>query len=63
MGIFLTYKERYKEDQKVHTIETVTEKEVNILKWWQIALMWIGTAALVIVLGKIIAILIRRKPI
>lgn len=47
MGIFLTYKERYREEQKVQTIETVIEKEVNVLKWWQKALMWIGITSLV----------------
>ena len=63
MGIYLTYKERYREEQKIQVVETVIEKEVNILRWWQKALIWIGTAALVFVLGKIIAILILRKPI
>lgn len=47
MGIFLTYKERYREEQKVQTIETVIEKEVNVLNWWQKALMWIGITSLV----------------
>ena len=47
MGIYLTYKDRYREDQKVQTIETVIEKEVNILRWWQKALMWAGAAALI----------------
>ena len=42
MGIYLTYKERHKEEQKVQTIETVTEKEVNVLKWWQKVLMALG---------------------
>ena len=42
MGIYMTYKERHKEEQKVKTIETVIEKEVNVLKWWQKALMWLG---------------------
>ncbi len=42
MGIFLTYKEQYREEQKRQTIETVIEKEVNVLKWWQKALMWVG---------------------
>ena len=63
MGIYLTYKELYREEQKIQVVETVIEKEVNILRWWQKALIWIGTAALVFVLGKIIAILILRKPI
>ena len=43
LGIYLTYKERHKEEQQVRTIESVIEKEVNILKWWQKALMFIGT--------------------
>ena len=47
MGIYLTYKDRYKEEQKVQTIETVIEKEVNILHWWQKALMWAGAVALI----------------
>ena len=47
MGIYLTYKDRYKEEQKVQTIETVIEKEVNILRWWQKSLMWAGAAVLI----------------
>ena len=47
MGIYLTYKDRYKEEQTVQTIETVIEKEVNILRWWQKSLMWAGAAALI----------------
>ena len=35
MGIYLTYKERYKETAQIQKIETVIEKEVNVLKWWQ----------------------------
>ena len=42
MEIYLTYKERYREEQKVKVVETVIEKEVNVLKWWQKALIWIG---------------------
>ena len=48
MGIYLTYKERNKEEQQVQTIETVIEKEVNILKWWQKSLMWIGVCSIMI---------------
>lgn len=55
MGIYLTYKERHKEEQKVQTIETVLEKEVNILKWWQKALMTIGIVSMVILVLIIIA--------
>jgi len=34
LGIYLQYKERHKEEQQVQTIETIIEKEVNVLKWW-----------------------------
>ena len=42
MGIYLTYKERHKAEQEIQVVETVIEKEVNVLKWWQKALIWIG---------------------
>ena len=50
MGIYLTYKDRYREEQKVQTIETVIEKEVNILHWWQKALMWAGVVSTLVLL-------------
>lgn len=56
LGIYLTYKERHKEEQKVQVVETVIEKEVNVLKWWQKALMWVGITSLVS-----IAILVTLK--
>lgn len=61
MGIYLTYKERYREEQKVQVVETVIEKEVNVLKWWQKALMWMGVVAITFVLGRILALLILKK--
>ena len=42
MGIYLTYKERYLEEQKVQVVETVIKKEVNVIKWWQKVLMALG---------------------
>ncbi len=61
MGIYLTYKDRYKEEVKVQTIETVIEKEVNILHWWQKALMWAGAIALLsFILFLLIHIVIRK---
>lgn len=42
MGIYLTYKDRFKESTEVREIETIIEKEVNILHWWQKLLVWIG---------------------
>lgn len=59
MGIFLTYKERYREDQKVQVVETVIEKEVNVLKWWQEVLMTIGIVSIIILASTIIAKFIR----
>lgn len=49
MKIFLIYKERYREEQKAKVVETVIEKEVNVLKWWQKALMWVGVVAVMTV--------------
>jgi hypothetical protein len=60
MGIYLTYKDRYKEEQKVQTIETVIEKEVNILRWWQKALMWAGGIAIVALIVFILLRLVKR---
>ena len=42
LGIYLTYKDRFKESVETREIETIIEKEVNILHWWQKVLMWIG---------------------
>ena len=54
MGIYLIYKERYKESAEIQQIETVIEKEVNILKTWQKVLMWIGVLAILWILIKIL---------
>ncbi len=61
MGIYITYKDRYREDQKVRTIETVIEKEVNILRWWQKALMWAGVINSLLLLGLFAAKFISIK--
>lgn len=61
MGIYLTYKERHKEEQHVQAIETVIKKEVNILRWWQKALMWIGIIAIVLsALSILVHIIVGR---
>ena len=54
MGIYLIYKERYKETAEIQHIETVIEKEVNILKTWQKVLMWLGVLAILWILIKIL---------
>ena len=57
MGIYLTYKERYKQTTQTQITETIIEKEVNILKWWQKGLMWVGGLCILILLFKILGIL------
>ena len=54
MGIYLIYKERYKETAEIQQIETVIEKEVNILKTWQKVLMWLRVLAILWILIKIL---------
>ena len=54
MGIYLIYKERYKESAEIQQIETVIEKEVNILKTWQKILMWLGAMSVIIVIGYLL---------
>ena len=61
MGIYLTYKERYREEQKAKVVETVIEKEVNVLKWWQKALMWMGALVLSINVSMILFRLFCNK--
>ena len=53
MGIYLTYKERYKETAEIQKIETVIEKEVNVLKWWQKLFITLGILFLCLILIKI----------
>ena len=55
------YKDRYREEQKVQTYETVIEKEVNVLRWWQKALMWAGVISTILLLGLIAAKFISIK--
>ena len=60
MGIYLTYKDRFKEAVETREIETIIEKEVNILHWWQKLLMWVGGIVLTITVGWIIGRLATR---
>lgn len=62
-GIYLPHKERCQEEQKVQLVETVIEKEVNVLKWWQKALMWAGAATVGIVFGRFTIGIFFRKSI
>ncbi len=63
MGIYLTYKDRYKEEVKVRTIETVIEKEVNILHWWQKVLMWAGSLSVLSIVILALICLFRFRVI
>ena len=54
IGIYLIYKECYKESAELQQIETVIEKEVNILKTWQKVLMWLGAISVIIVIGYLL---------
>ena len=60
MGIYLTYKDRFKESVETREIETIIEKEVNILHRWQKLLMWVGGIVLAITVGWIIGRLATR---
>ena len=57
MGIYLTYKDRFQESTEVRKIETIVEKEVNILYWWQKVLMWAGIIA---IFGTCLQFVFRR---
>lgn len=59
LGIYLQYKERYKEELKAKTIETVIEKEVNVLKWWQKSLMALGLIFSIGIAGKFLLKLMK----
>ena len=60
MGIYLTYKDRFKESVETRERETIIEKEVNILYWWQKVLMWIGGIILAVGIGWLIGRLATR---
>ncbi len=59
LGIYLQYKERHKEEQHVQTIETVIEKEVYVLKWWQKSLMALGLLFSIGIGGKFLLKLMK----
>ena len=50
MGIYLTYKEHYKETAEIQKIETIIEKEVNVLKWWQKLFIWLGSISTILII-------------
>ena len=48
VGIYLRYKERYhsREETKSETDVRIVREEVNVLHWWQKALIWSGVIAI-----------------
>lgn len=60
MGIYLTLRERHREEQQTRTVETVVEKEVNVLHWWQTALMWMGGVTLILL---VVLLILKRHSL
>ena len=63
MGIYLTYKERYKETAQIQKIETVIEKEVNVLKWWQKLFITLGIVFICLIAIKISVKILTKNRI
>ena len=59
MGIYLSYKERYKETAQIQKIETVIEKEVNVLKWWQKLFIWLGSISTILIILTLVYALVK----
>ena len=59
MGIYLTYKERYKETAQIQKIETIIEKEVNVLKWWQKLFIWLGSISTILIILTLVYALVK----
>lgn len=53
MGIYLTFKERYKEREEIRTVTVTETVEINRLYWWQEALIRVGLFALVFVVLRV----------
>lgn len=60
MAIYLTYKDRLHETTEIREIEKVIERQVNILKWWQKFLMWVGVGTITAAAIRI-TLMFRRK--
>ncbi len=58
MGIYLKYKERFKQETKTEIKETIIEKEMNILKPYQKFLMNAGAIAIA---GLILLIILKLR--
>lgn len=61
IGIYLTYRERYKEKEKIQTITVTETVEVNVLYWWQEALIRVGAILLSILVLWIAFMLLKPR--
>lgn len=61
MGIYLAYKERYKEKEKTRTVTVTETVEVNVLYWWQEALIRVGAILLSILVLWIAFMLLKPR--
>ena len=59
MGIYLSYKERYKETAEIQKIESIIEKEVNVLKWWQKLFIWLGSISTILIILTLVYALVK----
>ena len=53
MGIYIQFKERYKEREKSQKVIVTETVEVNVLYWWQEVLIRVGLLALVFVVLRV----------
>lgn len=61
MAIYLKLKDRYTTDTTVRT-ETVTQTvEVNVLRWWQEALLWLGVAMLALIVIYVVKRIVKLR--
>lgn len=58
MGIYLAYKEHYKEKERIRTVTVTETVEVNVLYWWQEALIRAGA-----ILLSILVLWIAFRPL
>lgn len=61
MGIYLTYKERYKEKEQIRTVTITETVEVNVLHWWQEFLIRAGAILLSALVIWIVFILLKPR--
>ena len=61
LGIYLQLKDKYKEEVKTETIETIIEKPVNHLTWWQKFLVFVGLDTLAVLFPLFLFKLLNKR--